>query len=394
MIAPTYTLRPAGRDGGRYLQNVARLADRVLAVGARELGPLLAAFGDFVERTGVEPRRGEEEYLLEALTLGVLWRERGAVATSLPASVASFAEELAMGRRQGHPRPRDGSNTLLLSLDRPFEPGHPSPALRELDSLLTWLLATGEYDDEWERLDRWGRFFAAEARWPEDALEEIVRFAWSFEGWAGNLLGPHTSGVPGFLRDRLPDRRWREDTVQCSRRRGEYHLSMVGAEILNRAWRSAFLACARHVVVLPGCMRARDDAACQARRGGADLRCTGCAAGCPLFAATRSAAAAGAEAVAVLHGSDFGAFLRSPALAGGDVGIVGVACAPGLLGAGWRARAAGLPAQCVLLDASGCGHWREAAVPTRIDVEALSRILDPGSAACATVTAERVARSA
>ena len=82
-----------------------------------------------------------------------------------------------------------------------------------------------------------------------------------------------------------------------------------------------------------------------------------------------------AESLAVLHGSDFGRFLRSPALSGGNVGIVGVACVPGLVGAGWRARAQGLPAQCVLLEASGCAHWQAAAVPTTLDMEELSRIL-------------------
>ncbi|HEU4385168.1 MAG TPA: hypothetical protein VFR85_16910, partial [Anaeromyxobacteraceae bacterium] len=102
---------------------------------------------------------------------------------------------------------------------------------------------------------------------------------------------------------------------------------------------------------------------------------TECTAGCALAGATRAAAAAGAEAVGVIHGSSFGAFLRSPALAGGDVGIVGVACAPGLLGAGWRAREAGLPAQCVLLDASGCGHWLDRPAPTRLDLAELRRIL-------------------
>ncbi|HEY6097874.1 MAG TPA: hypothetical protein VIW03_00495, partial [Anaeromyxobacter sp.] len=44
-------------------------------------------------------------------------------------------------------------------------------------------------------------------------------------------------------------------------------------------------------------------------------------------------------------------------------------------GAGWRARAAGLPAQCVLLDAAGCEHWREAPEPTSIDLRELARIL-------------------
>jgi hypothetical protein len=150
---------------------------------------------------------------------------------------------------------------------------------------------------------------------------------------------------------------------------------MVGAEILNRAWRAAFLACERHVVVMPGCMRRRNDAQCAAERNGADLRCTGCVRGCAVETATRVAKRAGAEAVAVTHGSDFSRFLRSPALAGGDVGIVGVACVPGLLGAGWRAHAAGLPAQCVPLEASGCAHWRDAPAATAIHLSELGRLL-------------------
>jgi hypothetical protein len=185
----------------------------------------------------------------------------------------------------------------------------------------------------------------------------------------------------------LPRRGRREDTVQCARRRVEYHLNMVGAEILNRAWRARFARCRQHVVVMPGCMRARDDAACAAERTGVDLRCTACAAGCAVRAATAAARRAGAEAVAVIHGSDFSRFLRSPELAGGDVGIVGVACVPGLLGAGWRACAAGFPAQCVLLDASGCEHWRETPVPTSIDVATLRRILDTSRAQLETSAA-------
>jgi len=58
------------------------------------------------------------------------------------------------------------------------------------------------------------------------------------------------------------------------------------------------------------------------------------------------------------------------------VGIVGVACVPGLVGAGWRARAHGLPAQCVLLESSGCGHWRERPEPSTLDFAELGRILE------------------
>jgi hypothetical protein len=174
----------------------------------------------------------------------------------------------------------------------------------------------------------------------------------------------------------LPLRPDREDSVQCSRKHIEYHFNMVGAELLNRAWRRDFQACARHVVVLPGCARARQDSSCKAQRSETELRCAHCTSGCTVSRATRAAQAAGAEAVAVLHGSDFGRFLCSPRLSGNDVGIVGVACAPGLVGAGYRARNRGLPAQCVLLDFSGCAHWLDEPKPTTFDLADMAHTLE------------------
>jgi hypothetical protein len=372
--APTYTLRPSGSPPDVYLRNVARLADEVLAAGA-ELHPIVDAYGTFVEETGRERRRSEAEYLLEALTLGVLWRARGSDATRREGAGPAFVDALAAHRRSGGARLRDGSTSLILSLDAPFEPGAPTPGLRDLERLLAWLVASGEYDDEVTRLEGWEEFLRADPSSAEERLEELVAFAIAFEAWSDHALGIFTAGVPRFFRDDLPRRRWREDTIQCARRRVEYHLSMVGAELLNRAWREAFLACERHVVVMPGCMRSRPDARCAAERTALDLRCTGCTKGCAVLTATRVAERAGAEAVAVVHGSDFSRFLRAPALRGGDVGVVGVACVPGLLGAGWRAYAAGLPAQCVLLESSGCEHWRDAPRPTALDVRELERIL-------------------
>jgi hypothetical protein len=374
MSEPTYTLRPSGSPPDRYLRSVARLADEVIAAGA-SLRPIVEAYGAFAEQTGREARRSGPEYLLEALTLGVLWRARGADATTwCEGTVRAFVEALAAHRRAGGARVRDGSTSLILSLDAPFEPADPRPTLGDFDRLLTWLVASGEYDDEVARLEGWAAFLCADPASAEERLEEIVAFAIGFEAWSEHALGTFTAGVPRFFRDELPRRRWREDTVQCARRRTEYHLNMVGAELLNRAWREAFLRCERHVVVMPGCMRSRD-AECAAERTELDLRCTGCTQGCAVLTASRLARRAGAEAVAVVHGSDFSRFLRSAALRGGNVGIVGVACVPGLLGAGWRAYAAGLPAQCVLLEASGCAHWRDVPRPTSIDFGELERVV-------------------
>jgi hypothetical protein len=280
----------------------------------------------------------------------------------------------------------------LVALESSPNAACSDPTMSDLERLCAWLLASGEYDDEVARLEGWVAFLRCLS--PErghDRLRAIVAFAVAFEAEAERVLGPYTRGVSGFLREKLPARPAREDSVQCSRPSSEYHLNMLGAELLNRAWRSAFLACRRHVVVLPGCARCRSDSNCRALRGANELWCAHCTSGCAVSAATRVAEKNGAEALAVTHGSDFSRFLRSEVLRGHDVGIVGVACVPGLIGAGLRAHATGLPAQCVLLDASGCAHWRQAPVPTSLDLAELGRILDRGNQVPLVASTARVA---
>lgn len=373
MPAPTYDLKPTRMRSQPYLELVRELADQVLARG-QKLGHWVERYRDFVSESAREVPRNSSEYVLEALMLGVLWRARGSQVARCVGPRAALLNLLVREHRAGAPRRRDESTALLVSEVEP-EPGRADPSLDDIDRLMDWLLATGEYDDEVQRLEGWRQFLHRDAVPSRSALREIIGFAVDFEARSLSLLGVYTAGVHRFLCRDLGRRRPREDTIQCSRQRSEYHFNMVGAEILNRAWRADFLACRRHVVVLPGCSRRRHDTLCRAQRTDTELRCTHCSVGCAASAATRVAARAGAEALTVLHGSDFSHFLHSPSLQGGDVGVVGVACVPGLVGAGWRARSLGLPAQCVLLDASGCEHWLGEAVPTEIDLLELSRIV-------------------
>jgi uncharacterized protein len=371
---PTYSLHPQGAPRAAYAKAVSRLANDILARGA-PLRPLLAEYGTFIADTGREARRSDDEYLLEALLLGVLWRARGQEATAVAQGCGDVLRILATERRAGCGRRRDGSNAVLLLLDGPTEPPTSDPSLEDLEVLLEWLLASGEYDDELARLRGWRDFLAlTPARAPE-ILRNLVAFAVTFEGISLAALETFTARVDHFLHHVLPRRGAAEDTVQCSRTRIEYHFNMVGAEILNRAWREEFLACRRHVVVLPGCARRHDGSRCRANGSRSEIRCRHCSTDCSVSTATRAAAHHGAQTLAVVHGSDFSRFLSSPTLSGGDVGIVGVACVSGLVGAGWRARAQGLPAQCVLLNASGCKHWSLLPTPTSLDLDQLDHIL-------------------
>jgi hypothetical protein len=374
---PTYSLRPNAAPIASYLADVSRLADEVLGAG-EALGPILEAYGDFVEALSDEPRRTRSELLVEALLLGVLWRSRACEATGADPARSALVARLVSERRRGASRRRDGSTADLLLPGSRFRPGRLDPSLAEIAELLDWLLASGEYDDELERLEGLIWFLGASHASAEHVLSAIVRLAVHFEAVSERTLGVYTAQVEHFLSGELARRGAREDSVQCSRRRAEYHFNMVGAEILNRAWRSDFLACSRRVVILPSCARIRAATDCRAHRQEHAFRCSHCAVRCPVSMASRAAGRLGAEALAVVHGSDLGRLLGSPVLRGNDVGVLGVACVPGLVGAGWRVRSAGLPAQCVLLESSGCAHWLDDPVPTSLDLGELERMLTPG----------------
>lgn len=381
----TYSLRAGERTSARYYEDVRRFADEVLAQGAGLL-PIAEALSDWAEETGREGRRSAAEHLVEVLTLGVLWRVYGERARHL-AAIPAAAMETLYQLRQGHRRLKPAADALRgigATLHLAAEDGRTerAPDLDELDRLVRWAAATGDLEHEAARLGLWRDFLRAHAPVAQAVLDEAVRFACWFEERSEASLGRYTPEVERFRREKVAEHRFREDHVFCDRRRVEYHLGMVGAELLNRAYRAAFQATATKAVLAPSCMRARQHG-CRAIPSEDGIRCTHCTPGCRVSALVRRGEREGFGVIVISHASEFASWTKNPALRDG-VGMVGVACVLNLLGGGWQATAAGIPAQCVLLDACGCkNHWDEAGVPTSIDHGELGRILaaDPAPSA-------------
>jgi hypothetical protein len=395
----TYSLRAGEPTSARYYVDVRRFADEILERGAGLL-PIADALAAWVrERENRDDRpdepsaaaargatgrrasdaRAPEEHLVEALTLGTLWRVYGERARRLTALPATAMEKLYQ-LRQGHRRLKPAVDalrgigcTLHLAASGDDRAGR-APDLDELDLLVRWAAATGDLEHEARRLALWRDFLEAHAPAAPAVLAELWAFAEWFEFRAEELLGRYTEAVGRFRRETAPDHRFREDCFLVDRRRVEYHLGMVGAEILNRVYRAEFLATAKKAVLAPSCMRAKQDG-CRALVSDDGIRCTHCVPGCRVSALVRRGEREGFRVIVIAHGSQFGSWTRNPELRNG-VGMVGVACVLNLLGGGWQAKAAGIPAQCVLLDGCGCrAHWDEAGVSTAIDPGELSRIL-------------------
>jgi hypothetical protein len=374
----TYSLRDGQRRSDAYYPAVAAFTDEILAEADRRMRPLVEAF-----RAGRELPRTSEEYVLELLTLGVLWRVYAGDACRLAGGPRWALTRLARLRERGGCL-KAGADVLrgvlaalFLSSGGRGPAETPSPTLDHLDRLLGWLEATGDFSQEAKRLRAWRDFLAGQP--PEQAAEALAQAialaAW-FEAASEAALGRYTPHVERFLAGPYRRYRGREDLVFCGRRRVEYHLAMVGIEILNRAFRAAFLATGRKVVLVPPCMKARTDDECQAHSTSLGARCAACTPGCRVHQLTK---------LGEKHG--FGVLMLPDELAvyggaaarpggDGDVGIVGVSCVLTNCAGGWETKELGVPAQGVPLDYCGCRyHWHKDGIPTDINFDHLLEVL-------------------
>ncbi len=383
----TYSLRDDQKQSDSYYRDIAALTDQVLAEGESRLVTLVGAFQTYLQQTDRETPRTPPEYVFELLTLGVLWRTYAVHATNL-AQVPQRALSYLVGLRQraGRLKPavdrvRGVLASLFLPLDGRRSDEVPPPALERMERLLDWLAASGDvFGQEVKRLRAWQDFLASQS--PEQASENLataIAFAAWFEAHGEAALGRYTPHVERFLDETHPGYRWREDAIFCGRRRVEYHLNMVGTEILNRAYRQAFLGAERKVVILPPCMRAKPDGECLAHPTPFGDHCAACTPSCRVHQLTKLGEKHGFEALIMPHElSVFSGGAVEPVQNGG-VGIVGVSCVLTNPTGGWETKALGIPAQGVLLDYCGCiYHWHEQGFPTDINFDELLQVLGSG----------------
>lgn len=369
----TYSLRAGDQNSDQYYADAAAFTDEVLAQCEELAGSLVDNF------QAANPSLSCGERMLELLSLGTLWHIYSDDATELGAFPAALLARLSDWRQECKSlKPTiDWARGILatLFLEPEEDPMASWFTLEYLDKLLDWLAATGEFRQEVAHLRPWRDYFATLP--PADMADHLVTavaLAIWFENRSEEALGRYTEGVDRFLTEEYPCHRWREDVIFTGRKRVEYHLNMVGAEIMNRAFRADFAGRPRKVVLVPACMRALPEEECKAEASGMGLRCGACEPRCRVHQLTKMGEKHGFGVRILPHESDF-----SGGAAGGsdDVAIVGVACVTNLVAGGWKAQALGLPAQCVLLDYAGCrNHWDDEGIPTEINIRQLKRVLE------------------
>ncbi len=356
MTIITYSLKAGERNSDRFYKELAGFTDVIIATGERRLESLVVPFeaqsqGDF----------SPPEIIFDLLALGVLWREYGPEAVKFSPLGQRVLAGLVSVRRSA-PRLKPAADFLRGVFGWAFRLGDDGRGravpltMDSLSALIDWLEAAGEFKEEVLRIRAWHEFLSTQPD-PEGDLAAVAEFAEWFAEVSLDALGSYTPNVERFLAEKHPRYRGREDYVFTGRKRVEYHLYMIGAEIMNRAFREAFQKTNKRILFVPPCMSAPQDGVCQAVDTPLGARCAHCTPSCQVHQITKLGEKLGVEVFMIPDSF-------SPLSSGGsrkkhsDVGVIGVSCPLTITAGGWEMKRLGIPAQGLLLDHCGCSwHW-------------------------------------
>ncbi|HJW91569.1 MAG TPA: DUF116 domain-containing protein [Anaerolineales bacterium] len=368
----TYSLRLDQGDSDAYYRLVAAYAGEWSTSSLQTVGDHIAGFRAYQKGAGL-PGRTDAEYAFELLALGVLLQEHGAEAEALPSWLARALVALIQAQKR-YPKAEGLIKSLrgwlaaasMARLSR-------QPGLEGFSRLLSWLRANGE-SGRAKRLAEWRAYLqVAKPEVTARVIQASLDLARQFEVESQEVFGRYTQAVPRFLNEGAPRHRRQYDFAFVSRTRLEYHLGLLGSELLSRAYRQRFLASRQKVVILPPCMRARAEGECLAVQTEYGARCQACTPSCRVHQITCLGKKYGFEVWMIPDEL----LVFAPGSGEGELGLVGVSCALTNWSGGWEAQAMGLPAQGVLLDYVGCHyHWDDAGFPTDVNLRKLSEVLD------------------
>ncbi len=366
----TYSLKPNSPRSDEYHQAIAAFAVSWLS---RTTPRVLDLVNDFREyrRSRSETDRSEAEYAFELLALGVLLREHGQEAGRLPAWVEHLLGRLVDAQKQ-QPRLEKMIKTLRgwLGWILGGVPGRERSADR-IGLLIAWLGANEETVKQ-ERFEQWHDYFKSKGEpVAQTAVSRCLRLAGEFAETSQTALGKYTANVERFLAEEAPKHRCRYDARLLMRTRLEYHLGMLGTELLNQAYRQRFLSTPRKVVIVPPCMCAPVES-CKAIETPLGARCQACTPGCRVNQVTKLGEKLGFRVTMIPDDVKvFGSGKDAE-----SIGLVGISCALTNWNGGWEAGSLEIPAQGLLLDYVGCKiHWDRVGIPTDTNFKKLQEIV-------------------
>jgi len=374
-----YDLRIKTRGDLSAHQQIAEFTDRWLVYIRRTHSSIVHQYMDFRLRNGY-PEIGFAESVLELTALSVYLKEHLQEVghfSQIGAGLLSILVEL-QDRLPWFERPIKLARGLVSGLSsRKASSILPDqqPDQNSIPQLNRWLRAQGQGILA-EHFQVWNAYFLQlESPMRLEAITNFILLANHFSAFSEEVLGRYTLGANAFQQEARKDSRFRYDLTLRCRSRVEYHLGLMGTEILNREFRLGFLETEEKLVIVPRCLRARPAGECKAVPARLGTRCTGCTPNCQVNQINQICQPHNIH-VADIPDDQLKFLCRASGQAGSGLGVLGLSCAPTNWIAGWEAQKLGLNAQGLLLDYSACReHWHDQGIPTSTNLNRLTEML-------------------
>lgn len=378
-ITTPYKLN-ADLSSDRFYEDVERLTDAFLESVSNSFNGTVLSYKKFIQAFKIEVPRSTEEYLIEALMIGVFWTNYISAAIESKRISTSLLKSLYKLRRK-LPRLKPAIDTIrgygitsLLSRSKAESERLPR-TIASIQKLIAYLDASGDFSEECTRLRNWIPFLRTlNINDIHFIIENLIQTAQMFSSLASETLSNYTHGVEHFIETRTKDYLNKENLLFVTRPENEYHLNMVCAEILNRAFKEEFDRAEKKIVLLPTCMQNNGNA-CRAEWKDGEKKCLMCNSKCTIGMLTKKLAPFNVETRLIPHSSQFSLFLEKWK-DNKSVGLIGTACVLNLIKGGYEMRKLGIPSQCVFLDYCGCrNHWHPTGISTDLNFNRLLHIL-------------------
>lgn len=374
----TYNLREKGTD---YYKEIRQFSELVASYFTQNFNSSYLEYVYYITANEIEPVRTFEEYVYDFLSAGVYLNIYSLYSNHSSIGLLKLQRSLYQLRRKNkslkpYIDPLRGiiSSAFLYNKNGNKKIDDP---LKEFSKLILWLEAAGEFREETKRFEIIYNFLMnRESNYTADFISSIKKFGAWFETESIKHLGNYTNCVNDFIKETHKKYKWKENYIFTGRERIEYHLSLVGAELMNKGFKKNFHKTKKKALLVPACMRFKRDDECKAIANNFDMQCTGCSRECRVNHLTKLGKEKNFSVHIIPHSSDFTTWLKTWAV-GTNVGVIGVACPLNLITGGLELKSLDIPAQCVMLDYCGCSnHWDEKGFPTELNEAELLKILE------------------
>ncbi len=366
----TYSLKPDSPRSDEYHHTISVFTVSWLSHTTPGILDLVNGFREYRWNHN-ETDRSDAEYVFELLALGVLLREHGKEASRTSGWVERLLGRL-MDIQNRQPRLEKVIKTLRGWLGWALSGVLGRERSDDIVGLMIAWLGANEETVKQKRFEQWHAYFRSkDSPFIQTAVSRCLQLADEFAEMSQAALGKYTVNVDQFLTEEALKHRCRYDARLLMRTRLEYHLGMLGTEILNRAYRERFLSARRKMVIVPPCMCAPAER-CRAVETPFGAKCQACAPGCRVNQVTKLGEKLGFSVTMIPD--DVKVFDSGQDVE--NIGLVGVSCALTNWNGGWEAGSLGIPAQGLLLDYVGCKiHWSRVGIPTDTNLRKLQEIV-------------------